>query len=34
MIKKIGLLEYELKLKMMNQKQQVKEEVIDKGKGR
>lgn len=34
MIKKINLLEYELKLKAMNQKSNLKEEVIDKGKGR
>ena len=34
MIKKINLLEYELKLKIMNQKSKVTEEVIERGKGR
>lgn len=34
MIKKINLLEYELKLKIMNQKSKVVEEVIERGKGR
>ena len=34
MIKKINLLEYELKLKIMNQKSKVAEEVIERGKGR
>ena len=34
MIKKINLLEYELKLKMLNYRSKVVEEVIERGKGR